>query len=281
MKIAVHALLGFGLLSVPLAFAQQSTASSAGSEAVPAPCVAGARATFDVSTVKASQTSSHSSSMRSMADSLTATGALRLMIMNAYGLRDFQITGGPDWVNTATWEVAAKIDPPDKAPPKADPAYDAFNARRSQRLQSLLADRFGLKCHMVTKELPVYELVLAKGGSKLKETTAEEGKRGSTNIHGQDHKSTGTFTGITTKALAATLSGETGRTVVDKTGLTASYDFTLTWASDDQPTAADADTASGPTIFTALQEQLGLKLESSKGPVEVLVIDSVEKPGEN
>jgi uncharacterized protein (TIGR03435 family) len=134
---------------------------------------------------------------------------------------------------------------------------------------------------MTTKELPVYELVLAKGGAKLKETTAEEAKRGSTNIEGRNHKSDGTFTGITTKALATTLSGETGRAVLDKTGLTGSYDFTLTWANDDQPTAADADTASGPTIFTALHEQLGLKLESSKGPVEVLVIDSVEKPGEN
>ena len=86
---------------------------------------------------------------------------------------------------------------------------------------------------------------------------------------------------MTTKSLAAMLSGEAGRMVLDKTELTGSYDFTLTWANDDEPTAANADAASGPTLFTAVQEQLGLKLESSKGPVEVLVIDSVEKPGEN
>ena len=219
--------------------------------------------------------------MRMRPDSLTATGTLRRLILSAYGLRDFQLTGGPDWLNTSTWEVAAKIDPPDPPPAKADPAYDAWNQRRTQRLQSLLAERFGLKCHMTTKELPVYELVVAKGGSKLTETKAEEDKRGSTNIEGRNHKSVGTFTGVTTKSLAAMLSGEAGRMVLDKTELTGSYDFTLTWANDDEPTAANADAASGPTLFTAVQEQLGLKLESSKGPVEVLVIDSVEKPGEN
>jgi uncharacterized protein (TIGR03435 family) len=265
-----HALFAF-LLVVAI--------SPATAQSFPAPCVAGMRATFDVSTVKASQTSRGSSSMRIRPDSVTAIGTLRRLILTAYGLQDFQITGGPDWLNTATWEVAAKVDPPDPPPGRSDPAFDAWNERRAQRLQSLVAERFGLKCHMTTKELPVYDLVVAKGGSKLTDTKAEEGKRGSTNVEGRDGKNVGTFRGVPMKSLATMLSGGAGRLVLDKTGLTGSYDFTMTWASDDRPAAADVD--AGPTLFTAVQEQLGLKLEPSKGPVEVLVIDSAEKPGEN
>jgi uncharacterized protein (TIGR03435 family) len=278
MKIALAGAVCFLSGCVPLAMGQKDVAAGAGL----APGAAGVRATFDVSTVKASQTSSRSSSMRSRADGITASGSLRRFAEVAYGLRDFQVTGGPDWVNTSTWEVAAKIDPPDVAPAKTDAAaYDAWNERRMERMQSLLAERFGLKCHMTTKELPVYELVLAKGGSKLKETTAEEGKRGSTNVEGQGRKSQATFTGVTTKSLATSLSSEAGRLVLDKTGLTGSYDFTLTWTNDDHSMETEADAASGPTLFTAVQEQLGLKLEPSKGPVPVLVIDSAERPGEN
>jgi uncharacterized protein (TIGR03435 family) len=274
MRIALIPAIGL-ILTAPLLLGQQSGTPGA------AP---GAGASFDVSTVKASQTSSHSSSIRSRPDGITASGSLRRFIEVAYGLRDFQVTGGPDWVNTATWEIAAKIDPPDVAPAKTDTAaYDAWNARRMQRMQSLLAARFGLKYHMATKELPVYDLVPAKGGPKLKETTADEGKRGSTNVEGRGRKSQATFTGVTTKSLATSLSSEAGRMVLDKTGLTGTYDFTLTWMTDAQPGAADADadTASGPTLFTAVQEQLGLKLEAAKGPVEILVIDSAEKPSEN
>jgi len=271
--------IGFGLMLLPTVLAQQGTAAAA-----LAPCVAGARPSFDVSSVKPSQTSSNSSSMRSRPDGLTATGALKRLILNAYGLQDFQLSGGPDWVNTSTWEVAAKIDPPDTAPTKADmAAYDAWNERRMGRLQSLLADRFALKCHMTAKELPVYELIIAKSGSKLKETTAEEGKRGSMNVNGDSRKNQMVATGVDLKTLAKTLAGDVGRSVIDKTGLAGSYDLTLAWAADTmragQP--ADTDAASGPTLFTAVEEQLGLKLVAAKGPVDVLVIDGVEKPGEN
>ncbi len=274
MKIALSVVVCLLSVGVPMAVGQQAV------DAGPAPCVAGPRANFDVSTVKSSQISNGSSSMRLRPDGMMSSGSLRRLIMNAYGLRDFQLTGGPDWVNTSTWDIAAKIDPPDDRSKLDEAGRKEWDKRRSQRLQSLVMDRFQLKCHMVTKELPVYELVLAKGGSKLKETTAEEGKRGSTNVNGQNRKNEATFTGVTTKGLATTLSGQMGRDVVDKTGLTGSYDFTLTWMSDDL-SAAQADTASGPTLFTAVEEQLGLKLVSAKGPVEVLVIDGVEKPGEN
>jgi uncharacterized protein (TIGR03435 family) len=277
MRIVLTAAACFLWAGVPLAMGQKDMAAGAGL----VPCATGTRATFDVSTVKASQTSSGTSLIRSRADGVTANGSLRRLTQASYGLQDFQVTGGPDWVNTATWDITARIDPPDVAPSRADADFVPWNERRLQRMQSLLAERFRLKCHMTTREMPVFELVLAKGGSKLKETTADESKRGATNVEGQGRKNQATFTGVTTKSLAAILSSEAGRMVLDKTGLTGSYDFTLTWTKDDQPTAANADGASGPTLFTAVQEQLGLKLESGKGPVDVLVIDSAEKPGEN
>jgi len=131
-------------------------------------------------------------------------------------------------------------------------------------MQTLLADRFQLKVHCETKEMPVYALVVAgKGGSKLKQSAA------------------GRTTQIVTakgciEQLVTQLSGTLGQPVLDKTGLTGEYDYELEWAPENA--AAEVDT---PGIFTALQEQLGLKLESQKAPVEVLAIDHAEKPSEN
>jgi uncharacterized protein (TIGR03435 family) len=214
---------------------------------------------------------------------MLATGSVRRLVVSAYDLRDFQVTGGPDWMNTSTWEIAARIDPPDVQPPATDAAgRQAWNDRRMARLQSMLMDRFQLKCHMVTKELPVYDLVIGKSGSKLKETTAEQGKRGSMNTNDRDSKVTSVGTGVDLGSLTRLLASQVERTVVDKTGLTGSYDYTLTWAADDMHSRQpESDAASGPTIFTAVEEQLGLKLESAKGPVQVLVVDELDKPAEN
>jgi uncharacterized protein (TIGR03435 family) len=152
-------------------------------------------------------------------------------------------------------------------------------------LQDLLADRFHLKLTREAKEMPIFALVLAKSGAKLKESTVgEDGRRMQTGRGRIEVQ------GIDMASLANMLSQQLGRTVVDKTGLTGNYDFKLEWTPDlGQPQGpkeiGGAETAPpdslGPTIFTALQEQLGLKLESTKGPVEILVIERVEKPSEN
>jgi uncharacterized protein (TIGR03435 family) len=205
----------------------------------------------------------------------------RRFIENAYGLRDFQVSGGPGWVNDASWEVQAKVDPPDPDYATLDEAgRQALIYSERQRLQSLLVDRFQFKCHIVAKELPIYELVAARGGAKLTPTTAAAEKRHSMSSNGNGHRANLVATGIGMDDAAKFLSSEVGRRVVDKTGLTGSYDMTLTWIPA-MASAADADAAPGPTIFTALEEQLGLKLVPAKGPVQVLVIDSIEKPTEN
>jgi uncharacterized protein (TIGR03435 family) len=261
-------------VALPFAAAQQSGAALE-------PCVAGARPSFDVVSVKAIQGNSNSSTVHGTPDGMMLGGALRRMILYAYNLHDFQLTGGPDWIATSTWEVHAKNDTPDPDYLKLNEAErKALSEKRMQAVQSILIDRFQFKCHMTTKEMPIYELVPAKGGVKLRQTAAEESKRGSTSINGHGQQMHATSTGVTSERIATMLGSEVDRLVVDKTGLTGSYDLTLDWVHD-APTEVTADTASGPTLFTALEEQLGLKLQPAKGPVPVLVIDSAEKPGED
>jgi uncharacterized protein (TIGR03435 family) len=139
-----------------------------------------------------------------------------------------------------------------------------------------LTVRFHLALHRQTKEMPVYALVAGRGGPKFKEsapgaTPRQSGSVSLTTV-------TSTFTKSSMEALVRVLSGAADRPVLDQTGLSGLYDFKLEFACD--PAAAAAET-SASSIFTAVQEQLGLKLESTKGPVEVIVIDRAERPSEN
>jgi uncharacterized protein (TIGR03435 family) len=246
----------------------------------PGPCAAGTRASFDVVSIKPSQTPSSSSSTRGTPGGLAITSSLRRMILFSYSLHDFQVSGGPDWVSTSTWVVNAKSDTPDPDFTKMSKAeLQAMMAKRMQQLQAMLMDRFQLRCHMTAKELPTYELVQAKGGAKLKPTAADVSKQNSSSSSGHGLQMHAAATGITAERIATLLTTEVGRFVVDKTGLTGSYDLTLDWVHD--APAASTDEPSGPTIFTALEEQLGLKLVPSKGPVETFVIDHVEQPSPN
>ena len=166
-------------------------------------------------------------------------------------------------------------------------------------LQAQLADSFKLTIHRETKELPIYSLVVAKGGSKLQE--AKPGDSYANGLKGPDGRPGGahvmrmgrgelTAQGIGMNEIAHLLTPQTGRTVVDNTGLKGNYDFKLHWTPDQSTPALggpgggpDSSTSSesGPSLFTAIQEQLGLKLEPGKAPVEILVIDHVERPSEN
>jgi uncharacterized protein (TIGR03435 family) len=247
----------------------------------PDPCAPAARASFDVVSVKPSQTPSSSSSMNGTPDGVRITGSLRRMILYGYMLHDFQLTGGPDWVATSTWVVTAKNDTPDPDFSKlSKDQLQALYSKRMQQVQAMLMDRFQLKCHIAPKEMPIYELVQAKGGAKLKPTTADVSKQNSDSSSGHGVQMHNTATGVTSARIASLLTTEVDRMVVDKTGLPGSYDLVLDWVHD-APASASADSPSGPTIFTALEEQLGLKLVPAKGPVPVMVIDAVEKPSEN
>jgi uncharacterized protein (TIGR03435 family) len=141
---------------------------------------------------------------------------------------------------------------------------------------SLLADRFEAKVHRETKEMPVFALVVAKNGPKLKENTDPEAKYLMTMRSAKQGVATTTTKG-TMAQLVDQLSVNLPRPVLDRTGITAAYDYTLDWLPDNA-TAADSNV---PSIYTAVEEQLGLKLEAAKAPIEVVVIDSVEKPSAN
>lgn len=238
---------------------------------------------FDVATIKPNAANDNRFALRGLpGGALSATGVpLKMLLMEAYSVQAFQISGEPDWVNIARWDIEAKVD--------------GFRGRLSQAqyvamLRGLLEDRFQLKIRRETKEMPLYALVIGRGGSKLTTHTGETPAPGQAVRSGR-----GLFTvkkgGIA--PLASQLERQLARTVIDQTGLTGEYDYMLEWTPEPGqggpesiglPPQAEAPAqaeSKGPSIFTALQEQLGLRLESQKGPVEIIVIERVEKPSEN
>lgn len=208
---------------------------------------------------------------RSSNNGFLASMTLEDLLMNAYDLNTpDQISGLPSWASSDQFAVEAKMDEDTMAALKKLPREEAAR-QQSAMLQAVLADRFQLKAYVRTRDLPVYALVIAKGGLKLKETPA--GSPGGYSVGPGElkgHK-------IKMESLAFSLTGTAGRIVVDKTGLTGGYDVDLKWTED----GAQNSTNDAPDLFTALQEQLGLKLESSKAPVKSVVVDHVEKPSEN
>ena len=253
---------------------------------------------YDVVSIKPNK--SDSGMVRAMyrPDGYSASNmSLKMLIQAAYGIREDLISGAPGWADSARYDVDAKVDGAD-----VDALKKLSPEQRRLILQPLLADRFKLKVHTETKQLPVYELVVAKGGPKLKEATP--GDTYANGIKGPDGVGRGgmmrvgrgqlTAQGVPMTSVVNMLSQQLHRTVIDKTGLTGKYDLELNWTPDHglrvrcsrgrmahRRMAMLAPDASGPSIFTALQEQLGLKLQSAKGPVETLVIDHVEMPSEN
>ena len=168
-----------------------------------------------------------------------------------------------------------------------DGQRETYRQQMRERVRSMLADRFQLTMHRETKEGAVYALVTARGGPKLKEDTDGAGRPGI--FARRRGELTGTSAPI--QWLTQALSNQFSRPVVDKTGLTSKYDFQLQWTPDSSqippgmpPPGVEAlppADPNGPDVFTAIQEQLGLRLESQKAPVEVLVVDRIAKPSEN
>lgn len=201
---------------------------------------------------------------------------------------EINLTGGPGWINSDRFDIVAKaegsprLDTNKPGSTVTDVDRDAVERIRLM-LRRFLAERFKLRLHHETRQLPIYELVMAtttglptvaapaaKVGPELRKAAGNCGRDcGSIRRMGPD-KVVGTD--VSMSSLAHSMSDWVQRTVVDKTGLIAPMDFTLTWA----PEGATDSTA--PSIFTAVQEQLGLKLEPARGPVDVLVVDSAEKP---
>ena len=190
------------------------------------------------------------------------------LIANAYGLGMHQVIGFPGWAETDRNILQTKLDREKFEAFKALPLDEQL---RQQRLmtQAVLADRYQLKAHHETREMPVYELVVANGGPKLREKVLED-HPGASFFRPRVWANYGTM-----EDLASKLAGPTGSVVIDKTGLgTKTFGYFLKWTSDSQSDMG----GSAPSIFAALEEQLGLKLVPATDPVEVLVIDHIEKP---
>jgi len=235
---------------------------------------------FEVASVKLGDPNDHRYSVRSLPGGrVSATKvSLRALIGIYYDVRDFQITGGPSWLGSERFNVEAHADSASFPPPGP-----AARSQLALMVQSLLADRFKLVVHRETRKGQVYELAAAKGSPKLKEVA--ETQQGVLTIGRGRWTSNAAPLGI----LAANLSQLLERPVIDKTGLTGFYDFTLTYTPEPGqggagplpgPDAPPID-PNGPSLFTALQEQLGLRLAPAKGPIEMLVVDRAEKPSEN
>jgi uncharacterized protein (TIGR03435 family) len=213
---------------------------------------------------------------------LVARGiSTKLLIALAYDVKEFQILDAPTWTSREQYSIDAK--PGDN--PKG-PIFPVYLTRRQKeddefklRIQSLLADRFQLRIHKETREQQVYSLVVAKNGPKFRESKFDESALEKGLLPGlqmRPYELAGTSVDI--HLLAEELSRRLSRNVIDRTGLDGEYNFDLRWSPD----AADGDSPpDGMSILTALQEQMGSKLESSRGPVDVIVIDHVERPSAN
>ena len=222
---------------------------------------------------------------------------LRSYILGAFNLPPSSVTRliGPEWIGKTGYVIQAK---PADAVRDAMQKMPADERRRQTQLmqQSLLADRFKLKVHFETREMPVYELVLAKGGSRLKEDN--DPSKGSARIGRNGQMSELKGIALPMPIFIGMLMSDPdidGRPVIDKTGLGGNYDVLLDWLPSRLPAppqpgmlmqpgtfgAAPPPDAEGPSLFTALEEQLGMKLVATKGPVEIVVIDHIEQPTEN
>jgi uncharacterized protein (TIGR03435 family) len=209
---------------------------------------------------------------------LAATGiTLKRLMMAAYNVQGFRIVGDPDWVASRQWDVQAK---PDRV---------ASRDQIKPMLRDLLENRFQLHCHSEERQLPVYELSVDLNGSKVQKVTDSETQddvRGGAGLI--------QFSRATAATFASQLSYALGRPVIDKTGLSGEFEFALKWTPEPGenggpttsglPQGASDQTVSnpgGPSIFTAIREQLGLRLKSARAPVEVVVVDDVQMPTEN
>jgi len=198
---------------------------------------------------------------------------LKLLITVAYRLRGDQVSGEPGWAESELYDMSAEAERPS--------TMDELHIM----LQNLIKERFKLQMHSETKERPVYILSVDKAGVKMK--PHEIGSAGDPWIEQPEFgKLTAKFTPM--DYFAWRLSQMLDRPVLDRTGLKGGYDFDLSWTPDLPPGFPEggqingqAVDTSGPTIFAALEKQLGLKLEPQKGPVDILVIDHAEKPGDN
>jgi uncharacterized protein (TIGR03435 family) len=258
-------------------------------------------ATFEVASVKANKSGDGNGNLRGLgSDRVVATNMpVRPMITFAHGVAGYQLIGGPGWLATDRYDINAKLE---VTPTSVQPFVPGSTTPNPMQLalRHLLEDRFKLKMHRETRELDIYALVMARPGGGpgpgLKPSTqdcaaavAAAQRPGAPPFGAPGQPFCGIsgspgrlkFGGLPVSSFATAFAGPAGRMVVDRTGMTGSWDFELTFAPENRGTDAPTVDPNAPSFFTAIQEQLGLKLEPTKGPVDVLVIDAIEKPTED
>lgn len=284
-----HAAASIGALAVLLLF----VAPSANGQNAPAPVGAEAAArqsasraavvlpanpTFDVASIHQHipEPHEHNSIWSSSSDSHFKAENVSLigLIHWAFEIPETGIVDAPRWASSTYFNIAASSDPSTDEK-LAHLTSGAGRLQKEMMVRALLTDRFKLATHFETRQLPVYELVVRKGGPKLGEAKLE----GTSVNHWRDHLEV--QGGNSTSLLAEELAKEVGRPVIDKTGIEGRYDLKVRWTPDGATTAGTSAADAPPSIFTALEEQLGLKLKPSRGPVQILVIDHAEMPSEN
>ena len=208
---------------------------------------------------------------------------LELLIRQAYGIQSYQIESAPEWASKEEYDISARIDDAETRHLRTLTKEQA-QAERRLMLQALLADRFQLAVHHETKEGPVYALVVAKNGPKFQEANPPTRPEMPISMGG----GLLTFKGAPMSTLVRLTAQVIGRPVLDHTGLTGNYAFSLKWTPDEFDLPANAQQSgeisaepTGTSIFTVIQDQLGLKLESTKAPIDSLVIDQVSRPSPN
>jgi uncharacterized protein (TIGR03435 family) len=250
----------------------------------------GPTSSFEVASVKPTASGSDRALIQAVPGRLLMENfAPRTLIVVAYGIADYQVAGGPSWIGSDRYDVQGTAG-----------GDTTVQEMEGPMLQALLLDRFKLAFHRETQQLPVYELIRANGKAKLQPTQegtctvyavdapppSAVGARGATfcgyphltqngRIRALDGK------GVSMATLAGDIARSAQRSVIDKTGLTETYDLHLEWTDAPLNNIANPETSDRPSIFTSVTEQLGLKLESAKGPVEVIVIDRMERPSQN
>lgn len=231
-------------------------------------CCAQSPRQFDVASIKPNRSEDRGGGMRTASGTVSARNlSVNMLIQTAYKVKSWQISGGPGWAATDRYDIDAKTT--------GNPSFQ----EKMEMFQPLLVDRFQLKVHHETRQMPTYLLMPGRNGPKLQATPSEVGG------YVRDRRGLIEGRAVNLRTLADILSGTLGQQVTDKTGLTGGFDVKLEWT----PTEAESNfrnddrpfDPNGSSLFTAIQEQLGLKLEAGKGPVEMLIIDRVERPSEN
>jgi uncharacterized protein (TIGR03435 family) len=245
---------------------------------LPKPMAADAKAVFEVATIKPSNPERQGKLFTVKGRQvLTINTTVNDLVTMAYGLHVRQLTGGPSWMESEKYDVTGQ--------PEAQGIPN--QAQLAEMIKGLLADRFKLAFHRETRELPAYTIVIGTGGHKLTKNDSNPNGLPSLLFRGLGvlpvmNATIGDFAGVMQMAVL-------DRPVVDKTGLQGRYDFTIRWTPDESQFAGlgvrvpppSNDPNAPPGLFTAMQEQLGLRLESTRAPVEVLVVDRIERPSEN